>query len=49
MSALLRIEWRPGSDTLVGVCHCGAVHQAEDPAELWAWLLDHPAHRTQDP
>ncbi|MFC9973261.1 hypothetical protein ACFVH6_20450 [Spirillospora sp. NPDC127200] len=40
----LRIEWTPGSDVLVGVCHCGAERRAEDPVELWAWLLSHPDH-----
>ncbi|TDC55646.1 hypothetical protein E1281_11365 [Actinomadura sp. KC345] len=40
----LRVEWSPGSDLLTGVCHCGAQHTAEDPAEIWTWLLAHPDH-----
>ncbi|MFG1855188.1 hypothetical protein [Actinomadura geliboluensis] len=40
----LRVEWSPGSDTLTGICHCGAQHTAEDPIEIWAWLLAHPDH-----
>jgi len=38
-----RVHWRPGSDTLLGTCHCGAEHLADDPIELWTWLLAHPA------
>ena len=31
---------------LRGICHCGAEHRAEDPVEMWAWLLGHPdGHR----
>ena len=37
-----RVHWIPGSDTLIGVCHCGAERDAEDPIELWDWLLAHP-------
>ncbi|MEU5992925.1 hypothetical protein ABZ806_28500 [Spirillospora sp. NPDC047418] len=40
----LRVEWSPGSDTLTGICHCGAHRTAEDPLEIWAWLLAHPDH-----
>ncbi|MEU8802053.1 hypothetical protein [Spirillospora sp. NPDC048819] len=40
----LRVEWSPGSDRLTGICHCGAQHTAEDPAEIWTWLLAHPDH-----
>ena len=32
----------PGTDTLRGTCHCGAERHAEDPVELWEWLLAHP-------
>jgi hypothetical protein len=39
-----RITWRPGTDLLVGTCHCGAVGEAEDPVAMWAWLLAHPDH-----
>ncbi|MBB5801894.1 hypothetical protein F4560_001662 [Saccharothrix ecbatanensis] len=37
-----RIHWTPGADLLVGVCHCGAEHDSEDPVDLWDWLLAHP-------
>ncbi|MFI6784548.1 hypothetical protein [Micromonospora sp. NPDC050276] len=37
-----RIHWVPGTDTLRGICHCGAERVAEEPAELWEWLLAHP-------
>lgn len=41
-----RIHWKLGTDLLIGVCHCGAEHEAEDPVELWDWLLVHPdGHR----
>ncbi len=43
MSARYRIEWRPGTDELLGICHCGADHVSADPIELWEWLLAHPA------
>ena len=41
-----RVHWIPGSDTLIGVCHCGADRTAEDPIELWDWLLAHPDGHT---
>lgn len=37
-----RIHWVPGTDTQVGICHCGAERSAEEPVELWDWLLGHP-------
>ncbi|MGW2492153.1 hypothetical protein ACWCV9_33755 [Streptomyces sp. NPDC001606] len=37
-----RIDWQPGTDLLHGTCHCGAQHTADDPVELWSWLLAHP-------
>lgn len=40
----LRVEWTPGSDRLTGICHCGAQFTAEDPMEIWIWLLAHPDH-----
>jgi hypothetical protein len=40
--AVVRIEWLPGTDTLVGTCHCGAAHEAQDPVSMWEWLLGHP-------
>ncbi|KAF4410077.1 MULTISPECIES: hypothetical protein [Streptomyces] len=39
---VLRVEWVPGSDQLLGTCHCGARQVAESPAEIWQWLLAHP-------
>jgi hypothetical protein len=39
---LYRIQWVPGTDTLRGSCHCGAERTAEEPVELWEWLLAHP-------
>lgn len=39
---VVRIEWLPGTDTLVGTCHCTARHEAEDPVQMWEWLLAHP-------
>jgi hypothetical protein len=38
-----RIHWKLGTDLQIGVCHCGAEHESEDPVELWEWLLAHPA------
>jgi hypothetical protein len=40
--ARYRVDWYPGSDHLLGVCHCGATRVAEDPIEIWQWLLGHP-------
>lgn len=37
-----RITWMPGSDVMLGTCHCGAERTAQDPVELWDWLLGHP-------
>ena len=37
-----RIHWLPGTDTLRGICHCGAERIAEEPVRLWEWLLAHP-------
>ncbi|XVV00646.1 hypothetical protein ACQPW3_24840 [Actinosynnema sp. CA-248983] len=42
-----RIHWEPGSDLLVGVCHCGAGRTADDPVDLWTWLLAHPEGHDQ--
>lgn len=39
---VLRIEWLPGTDTLIGTCHCTATHEASDPVSMWEWLLAHP-------
>ncbi|MDG4808787.1 hypothetical protein O7634_18745 [Micromonospora sp. WMMD1120] len=45
-SRVYRIRWLPGTDTLRGTCHCGAERSADDPVELWEWLLAHPrGHR----
>ena len=46
---VVRIHWKLGTDVLVGVCHCGAEHESEDPVELWDWLLAHPAGHTGPP
>jgi hypothetical protein len=41
-----RVHWVPGSDSLLGICHCGAECRAEEPVALWDWLLAHPdGHR----
>ncbi|QDY09277.1 hypothetical protein FJK98_20695 [Micromonospora sp. HM134] len=43
-----RVHWVPGTDTLRGTCHCGAQRLAEEPVELWQWLLGHPqGHRAR--
>ena len=39
---VVRIEWLPGTDTLVGTCHCAARHESGDPVSMWEWLLAHP-------
>ncbi|QSB16723.1 hypothetical protein JQS43_10835 [Natronosporangium hydrolyticum] len=45
-----RIHWLPGTDTLFGVCHCGAEQTAEEPAAMWDWLLAHPSgHQLRPP
>ncbi|ONI83585.1 hypothetical protein ALI22I_34490 [Saccharothrix sp. ALI-22-I] len=41
-NTVYRIHWELGTDVLIGVCHCGAEHESEDPIELWEWLLAHP-------
>jgi hypothetical protein len=38
----LRVIWTPGTDDLLGICHCGAEHVAGDPVDVWSWLLAHP-------
>jgi hypothetical protein len=43
-ATVYRVVWVPGSDRLLGVCHCGAEHDAEDPVQVWRWLLAHPDH-----
>jgi hypothetical protein len=45
---VLRVVWLPGSDTLRGYCWCGAEQDAEDPVQLWEWLLGHPDHYHRD-
>jgi hypothetical protein len=48
--SVYRVHWKLGTDLLVGVCHCGAAHDFEDPVELWNWLLAHPVgHRPSPP
>jgi hypothetical protein len=45
-ATVYRIHWKLGTDLQIGVCHCGAEHESEDPVELWEWLLAHPdGHR----
>ncbi|MEV7341343.1 hypothetical protein [Streptomyces sp. NPDC093544] len=39
---IYRVDWLPGTDVLHGTCHCGAEHTAQDPIEMWAWMLAHP-------
>ncbi|MGV1010083.1 MAG: hypothetical protein ACOYBY_16000 [Dermatophilaceae bacterium] len=39
---VLVVRWVPGSDTLLGICHCGAQHLAQSPIDVWEWLLAHP-------
>lgn len=47
---VFRVVWSPGDDTLLGTCHCGATRLADEPADLWDWLLGHPAgHGMSDP
>jgi hypothetical protein len=46
---VLRVNWLPGSDRLRGRCHCGAETEAEDPVEMWEWLLAHPDHPAGGP
>ncbi|GAA1211527.1 hypothetical protein [Pseudonocardia alaniniphila] len=46
---VLRVVWLPGSDQLQGTCHCGAVHIAEGPVEVWDWLLAHPVGHEPPP
>lgn len=40
--SVYRVLWVPGSDNLLGVCHCGAEQLSEDPVDIWCWLLAHP-------
>ena len=37
-----QISWSPGQDRLVGICHCRARREWDDPEAAWAWLLGHP-------
>ncbi|GAA3109415.1 hypothetical protein GCM10010464_85340 [Pseudonocardia yunnanensis] len=46
---VLRVVWLPGSDQLQGTCHCGAVHIADGPVEVWDWLLAHPVGHEPPP
>ena len=46
---VVRIEWLPGDDTLVGTCHCSARHEAPDPVSMWEWLLAHPDDHVPGP
>ena len=31
VGAIYRVNWVPGTDRLVGTCHCGATAEADDP------------------
>lgn len=48
-NAVLRVHWLPGTDQLLGTCHCGARHRAQDPVALWDWLHAHPDHPAPGP
>jgi hypothetical protein len=39
---VFRVVWVQGTDRLRGECHCGVEREAEDPIEVWTWLLAHP-------
>lgn len=39
---IFTVEWLPGTDELRGICYCDAELQAEDPIDLWEWLIGHP-------
>lgn len=43
---IFTVEWLPGTDKLLGICHCDARKESEDPIELWDWLLGHPEGHT---
>jgi hypothetical protein len=40
--AVFQVVWTPGTDDLLGICHCGAEHLGQDPVDVWSWLLAHP-------
>lgn len=42
MPGAVTVRWEPGSDLLLGTCHCGASRTCQDPVEAWSWLLAHP-------
>jgi hypothetical protein len=44
-----RVHWVPGTDHLLGTCHCGAQYTASDPVELWTWLHGHPVGHAPHP
>jgi hypothetical protein len=46
---VVRIEWLPGTDVLLGTCHCSAQHEAGDPVAMWEWLLAHPEGHAPGP
>lgn len=39
---VFRVVSQLNTDLLVGHCWCGAARSADDPIELWTWLLAHP-------
>jgi hypothetical protein len=46
---IYRVDWLPGTDLLHGTCHCGAEHTAQDPIEMWGWMLAHPEGHAPPP
>ncbi len=46
---IYRIDWLPGTDVLRGTCHCGAERTAQDPIEMWEWMLAHPEGHAPGP
>jgi hypothetical protein len=44
-----RVRWIPGTDSLLGICHCGAEQTTEEPVALWDWLLSHPSGHQAPP
>jgi len=47
--SVYRIVWLPGTDTLIGYHPSGASHEAQDPIELWEWLLNYPGDGDDEP
>lgn len=45
---VMRVVCVLGSDQLHGFCWCGAIRVAEDPIEMWDWLIAHPDGHARD-